>query len=648
MSTVGSPPPAVASPSEAARTEGSPRLPKTTVIYGGALGTILILSIAMWSSVWITGHPASSILCPCGDPAQNVWLMAWFPWSIGHLHNPFFSGAIFAGQGGANMLSTNGIFPGFIASPITVLFGPVMAFNVLSLLVPVINGWSMLVFLRKISTWLPGALIGSLLYAFSPYVVTNSMFGHFAIDLVFFPPLVLWCLYDLLFDRRHHPVTVGLILSALVVIQFFNGPELLAMCAVLGLVAGFVLVGVAPRSLWERRRVLAMSAGTAVPIVVVTLAYPTWFLLAGPRHIVGYPWPRIPTLGLRGGDIVNPGGYDHHSAFTAIGGYFGPNGPPSLYLGTALLVVLAISAIHWARRRVGRWTFAAGLISWWLALGTGPHAPWWHLWRIAAHIPVVDEIIPGRFSLFVVLAAAVLLALSLDGWWAFGGRLVASGHRSRRTLDRRSHIAWGAACCGVALGALVPIASTYGLPLTVHREPAPAWMTTTAPRLPAGSVLLAFPVASSGNGQAMAWQANAGFSFAMVGGYAIVPGADGRHSSTVDPLRGAPAVLDALSWGDAAATATVARADQLRHALVSWRVRIVVLTKAVPDPRYDVAYMTAVLGRAPLWQQGVWVWYGIGARSPLDVSQQQLLSCSFSATPSPLAVPSCVLAHAAA
>src|SRR5580658_2540964 len=81
-------------------------------------------SLVLWWHVW-TGHPTSTLTCACGDPAQEVWFIAWPAWAIAHLGNLFFSGAVNV-PFGANLLSnTSGTLVGAVLSPVTWLWGPV-------------------------------------------------------------------------------------------------------------------------------------------------------------------------------------------------------------------------------------------------------------------------------------------------------------------------------------------------------------------------------------------------------------------------------------------------------------------------------------------------------------------------------------------
>ena len=67
------------------------------------LAAFTVPAIVLWWDVW-TGHPSASLTCGCGDPAQEVWFMAWPAWAMAHLHSLFFSGAVNVPDG-ANLLS---------------------------------------------------------------------------------------------------------------------------------------------------------------------------------------------------------------------------------------------------------------------------------------------------------------------------------------------------------------------------------------------------------------------------------------------------------------------------------------------------------------------------------------------------------------
>jgi hypothetical protein len=599
----------------------------------------------LWWRVWVTGDPTSTISCQCGDPAQYMWLIEWVPWSILHLHNPFISQAIYAGQGGSNTLELSDLLPSLVASPLTLLFGPVLAFNTLVTLVPVLNGWSFFVLARKVTAFLPGQLLGSALYGFSPYVLHDDPFGHFNIDLVFFPPLVLLCLYDLLVQHRHKPARVGIALAGLCVAQFFTGTEMLAMAVVVGSCALPIVVASAPGLVRENLNRLATTAAVTVVVSGVVLAYPLWFSLAGPRHVTGYPWPGTPYFGTPTTGIIGASSLGPAPTLGIVAGYFGNLGVPTPYLGVLMLMGLAGFAALWWRRRLAWCMAAVGFSGWALSLGLLSGASGsWTPWRLFYRLPLVADILPGRFALFSDLAAAGLIALALDACWSRRAEIARRLGRFR--LPARFTAAVPVAgCCLASIVMLVPVIARYRL-YDVHDNPLPAWFEQEAPALPAGDVVLAMPEATSGVTQAMAWQADARFRFAMIGGEAQVPGSDGAHSIHVDPPTGTLGLLDALSWGigpdpDVDAGEVVAA----RASLASWGVKVIVVTDQTRFPGYAVAALAEITGRLPTLQDGSWVWYGLGSDTPIEVRPSMLRACARDA-PTPMAAAACVIAAA--
>jgi hypothetical protein len=653
---------------------------------------VLLAALVLWWKVWVTGHPAGTITCQCGDSSQELWFLAWTPYAILHGHNPFFTDAIFAGRGGANMIAnTSWMFPSIVLAPITWLFGPVASFNVGAVLGPAVSAWSFFLAARKISGFLPGQLLGALLYGFSPFVIWNDPIGHLDFTLLFFAPFALVLIYDLTVMHVHRPHRVGLVFGLLVVIQFFTSTEFLAMCAVVGAVGALAAIAMAPRSAWDQRRRICSALGAAAAVAAAALAYPIWFLFEGPRHIVGAPWPNSPALGATAWAIVDAGRNVHAPAFfEEIGGYFGGGGPnfgssafPSLiYLGIPLLLLIAVSAVTWARSRLAWALVVAGVAAWVISFGTmlgtefDPVSmqvhPWWLPWRILAHIPLISQAAPLRFAALVTFAAAMLLTLSLDRWHEVLVDLLLRHPRGNRHRDEHSNsaqvrepqagaadvpgrtnahlsrlrigIGTGVAILGAA--SVAPIALTYSVPFVVRPTPVPAWFEVAAPRLSPSTVVLSIPF---GDQEAMGWQAETDFSVRLAGGFAVVPGKSG-HSQFVDPPGGAVSALERLSPGtDAIATgpmpASEAEVRAVREAIGRWRVGVVVVTPEARDPAYATAFMTAVMGRIPVARDGSWTWTGIGGAQPLRIGPTTLSQCAGAVTThvDPETAASCVL-----
>ena len=162
---------------------------RTVGFHLAALACFTVPAIVLWWHVW-SGHPSSALTCGCGDPAQEVWFMAWPAWAITHLHNVFFSGVVNVPHG-ANLLSnTSGPLVGIVLAPVTWLFGPVTATNVALTLAPALSAWACFAAIRPLVTWKAGAIPAALVFGYSAALVTSLTFGHVSVTLLVIPPFL--------------------------------------------------------------------------------------------------------------------------------------------------------------------------------------------------------------------------------------------------------------------------------------------------------------------------------------------------------------------------------------------------------------------------------------------------------------------------
>ena len=608
-------------------------------------------SLVLWWHVW-TGHPTSTLTCACGDPAQEVWFIAWPAWALWHAANPFFSSAVNVPYG-ANLLSnTSGTLIGIVLSPVTRIWGPVAATNVALTLAPGLSAWGCWAAVRRVVTWKTAAIPAGLVYGYSPAIVTSVMFGHASVALLVVPPLLFAHLFAMFARPKRSPLHDGLVLFVLVVVQFWISPEVLVMCALfaaLGLIA-VVLVRwrLVTRHLPQiRHGALSLVIGASLSIAV--LGYPAWFGVAGPQAVSGPLFPFAPIAGELLWQFFSTAGA-RLPAISAVRltGYLGHNGPQSNFMGWGEGVVLAASVVLARRRPLAwLWIFLA-LAGATLSLGSiflGPPAVLRHIWlpwRELAHVPVLDEIVPDQLSSFVALSVAILIALGLD---AARAQCASSFAWKRRTL----RVAGSLLALGVGLVALVPVFMTYDVPLTVTATTLPRWMAHDAPQLPNRSVLLTVPFAVSGSAAPMLWQAVDGMHFRLAGAALKTPGPHGRPvaQGSKNSARG---ILSALSTGLSEPPGTPSQLATVRQALRTWQVDWVVVEGPSGNPVYASGFLTAVLGAPPTFVQGAWVWK-VPSAAPLapmiagaSLGACQSASRGSSALHHPLAMADCVQA----
>jgi hypothetical protein len=579
----------------------------------------LAAAVAVYWNVWSAGVAHQAQIGP--DTALNTWFLAWTPHALAHGLNPFFSAAANAPFGINVLDNTSELLLGLLAAPVTALFGPVATFNLLMTLALAGSATSAYFLARRFTTWRPAAFAAGLLFGFSPYMITESFGTHLHLTFLVLPPLILLVLHEVLVRRRWSTRRCGLALAGLVIAQFFISLEVLVTTAITVLVILVVGAVVMRRSIRERLGRLWRSALVAVVVIAPVLAYPVWFMVAGPGHISG-PIQLVPQayradlFGLFVPDLLmklTPFGVTTTADHFANS--YSENGS---YLGIPLVLTLA-AGVLWLRRRPGVWVLAlSGLAVFILSLGGAlaiDHAPAINGYGTAVgRVPLpeavftklgtLDNLIPVRFSAYVALLAGLLLALVLQAL-------------HERWAGRRPAWAGPALVALVCFIPLIPAAPLTSIgPTTVPPYFAGPGVTALGP----GSVTLVLPFASEIFPEAQMWQIGGShpYRFTLVGGYFLVNQSDrGGHvaySTALDYSHDSLAaeVLVDLGRGQQAKETASLRA-RLRAQFHRWRVANVVVPLAyTPNGAATIAFLGWLLGPPSHSDQaGAAVWYRI-------------------------------------
>ena len=442
------------------------------------------------------------------------------------------------------------------------------------------------------------------------------------------PPLMFLVIHELAVRQRGRAVRWGIVLGLLASAQFFVSSEVLASTAVMGGVGLVASAWFGRRLVREHLRYFLIGAAWAAGTSVVLLAYPLWFALRGPGSIHGAI--QLVPQGYRA-DLLGPVIPDslqrlapHHLAAVAdrFANSITENGS---YLGLTLLAVLAVGVVVcWRGSVVVRVAAITGAAAFVISLGgglvvkgnppgaaTGFPLPE----RLFTKIPVLSNTIPVRYSLYMVLCAALLLALFLQRIHGALGARPLHPHRdpARARHDRRvAAVAVPLMVAVVALAPLYPVAPMAG----IAPVGTPAYFTSPAvSNIPEGSVALLYPFPSSVTPNAQAWQAVAKLSFAMPGGYFLVPSGPDRTIAFSPELSYTRATLTArvltgLESGHAP-DETPALRTALRAQWQRWGVdSLVVFPEGEPDPAAVIRFFTWVVGEAAsTGPGGAYTWY---------------------------------------
>lgn len=302
--------------------------------------------------------------------------------------------------------------------PVTLLWGPVVAYNVAIMGAPVAcalaAAWAAAQFVSRRS-----AFVAGIAYGFSTYVIAQSA-GHLNLAFAVLPPLVVGFVERLVTGRGRTWVN-AVVLGCAVGWQFYLSNELLAHTFLMTVVLLVATVALRWKEIREGVSRIAVGGAGAVGVAVVC-GLP---LLITMFALPGKPEGPIRPHGIWNNDLldpVTPGKFTLISAGreiqrvigiddAEIGGYLGW---PWLLTVAAIVVVLGINHAMSARVR----TFAVvAVVMFILSMGspmfvngtaavdTGP-------FRLVEYTPVLENVLPMRMSVHVAFMFALLLAIA--------------------------------------------------------------------------------------------------------------------------------------------------------------------------------------------------------------------------------------------
>jgi hypothetical protein len=590
-----------------------------------AAAVILLYALLSLAAYWpiLPGQGGRIPTCACGDPALQTWFLRWIPYAISHGHNPLFTTWTNYPLGVNLAQNTEMPLLGILVAPLTLLVSPIASYNLLLWLAFPASAGSMFLVLRRWTGSVPAAFVGGLLYGFSAYTVGQGV-GHAMLSFVPLPPLFFFQLHKLIVRQGKKPYRDGLVLGAIAVAQYFIEPEVLATLTLMAAFAVILLLvfnwGAATRAvILYSLRGLASSAA----LVVVFVAYPLWFTVLGPQHFKGAVRPVINQYHI---DLLGPlvPTYSQRfapSSLLGLGEKLG-NVENGSYIGLPLLLLTAWLVVRYRRNR---WiVLSAALASIAFVLSLGPRLGVWNHatsfplpLALLVHLPLLDDLVPARLSLFEILFVSVLVALGLSEA-LLRLPIADTVHRQFAGLRRPSVRLFSSGLLLLGLVAVVSLIPRW--PYVTVSPGVPAFFRSSGVKqIPLDSVVLTYPFPYYPDNQAMMWQAISDMRFKEVGTYALVPNAQGTAVPIPTTLH--PPSVEAYLVRQEDALATNPPLSPAGHGLIvatrlylkNYGITTVIADQSGTNPQgtTDVTRLFAdALGR-PRMTGGVAVWFDV-------------------------------------
>jgi hypothetical protein len=361
------------------------------------------------------------------DWSVFIWAMVWWPHAIAHGLNLFITQALWAPLG--FNLAWGTFVPGLslLAFPITHYFGPVAAYNFLSLLAPAVDAFAAFLVCRLACTRQWPALAGGYIFGFSPYVVGHFLAGHLVLTFVPWAPLAVY-VSVLYVNGLLRPVMFVTLLTAIGVAQFLTSTEIFATTTVMAFLLLVLVLLIAPKHLRATLMRLAGYTFVACVFIGILMGPYIYYVLVRPEFFAPINRARMFYFS----DVSNilallvpcPNLFLSHHEWTAIthhcfgvltghGNFF----ETSFYLGPLLVLPLIALVRGFWRAWIARLLLCTIALFWILSLG--PYfpvpelrlpLPWWIFWKL----PLIQKALPGRLCMYAYLAFAIFAAGLID------------------------------------------------------------------------------------------------------------------------------------------------------------------------------------------------------------------------------------------
>lgn len=464
-----------------------------------ALAFYLGLSIIFFGRQ-LLGHPSTFYIGVGSDPVLMMWLLVWWPHAIAHGLNPVLTHALWA-PSGFNLTRGSSIpLASIIASPLTLMLGPVAAYNVLCLFSVAFDAWCAFVLCRYLTGSYWTSLLGGYLFGFSSFILGQLLLGHLHLLLIFPVPLAVYVAVRRFAGEITENRFIALF-ALLLVSEFLLSLEIFATMTVFASLA--LLLGWASATGETRKRILAlitsMGYAYAASLTLVSPYLYYFFAFRPSSQLVWSPSSYaadllnfvVPTQTNELGRIP----LLRSVAATFPGRNIGESGA---YFGLPSIAIIALYGFRRWREPLGRLLIDLVIIAGILSLGPSLHAAGrktsiYLPWRLF-ELPVLHNSYPARLSIYAFLA----LALIASQWLA--------------TINLKLAFKLGVAAALIAFN--VPNLST-SFWVRGDAGDTPMFFRAGLYRhyLREGEIAVVLPY--GGNGNNMLWQAETNMYFAM-------------------------------------------------------------------------------------------------------------------------------------
>jgi len=437
-----------------------------------------------------------TIFTPSGDPEAYMWFIYWWPYAITHGLNPFITHYVWSPSGFNLTWAASIPTLSLLTAPLTIMYGPIFSWNLLSMLAAPLNAFCAFLLLRYIYKDNAAAFLGGYIFGFSSYVM-GQLLGHLNLDFVCLIPLALLFFIINIRNGIKRPYFIA-IMAIIIFLEAGISTEVLATATLFGFIS-IVIFFIFESNLRKNLFRTSVDLILAYILALIMLAPFIYFLIKGfsgvPKIINS---PSFFSSDLLNYIIPTPITRIGRSIFFSIASRFTGNySEEGAYIGLPLFLLTAFSLKEniAVRKQAGLALLTIFIVVIIFSLGPQLHINGVNIhtrlpWTFFTHIPLIRGALPTRFANYASLIVAIAI-----GFWL-----------STERATKKRYVAVLATIIFI-----IPNVSIYN------------WGSQSVPSIFTKHDILAKKnviVLPFGNtGPSMFWQLESGMAFNMVGGY---------------------------------------------------------------------------------------------------------------------------------
>jgi hypothetical protein len=377
----------------------------------------LTLSLLFFARI-LTHHLFDYYVGRDTDPSVYIWCLEWWSYVVSHHVHPFLTKLVWAPYGTNLTWFTCLPLLGILALPLTNTIGGLATFNLLCLVALPLSATAAFVLCRKFTKSFSAALLGGLVFGFSPYMV-GQLLGHLVLVMVFPIPIAVGLVirrFEGALKRGWFVILLGLLLAA----QFLLEIETFALMLFVAGCAGLIALRATAAEVRSRLFVLCgemVAAGTLTGLLVSPYIY----FFFGPGHPTRPLWSSsMYSIDLLNFIIPTPANaVGANSLLQGISKTF----PGNIFeQGACLGIPLIAIAIAWGKRHRGealaRILLGSLILICVFSLGPFLHIAgrqvWLMPWLLLEKLPILESTLPVRLTVFAFLSLAIVFTLWLS------------------------------------------------------------------------------------------------------------------------------------------------------------------------------------------------------------------------------------------